>query len=153
LQLTSLPASRNLKSSTETNDSQPPSMRSKTPVKLTDSTPTPTPAPLNKYTPVDGDEIDGKVSQVLLGHPSLVNKLTFRRISAGRYQMGHKKYSMKVLNGFLVLRVGGGFMKFSEWLSKYGEKEGVVVVDSELQKGKTGVHFRNSGFAHTKEMK
>jgi len=35
--------------------------------------------------------------------------------------------NMRILNGYLVIRVGGGYMKFDEWYDKYGKKEGLKV--------------------------
>jgi hypothetical protein len=39
------------------------------------------------------------------------------------------------MGGYLVVRVGGGFMKFEEWVNRFGRREGVVVGDPNTNNG------------------
>jgi len=34
---------------------------------------------------------------------------------------------MQIISGYLVVRVGGGFMKFEEWILRFGRKEGLMI--------------------------
>jgi len=36
-------------------------------------------------------------------------------VKPGVYQLGGKPVNVRVLNGYLVIRVGGGYMRFPEW--------------------------------------
>jgi hypothetical protein len=64
---------------------------------------------------------------------------------------------MRILNGYLVIRVGGGYMKFDEWYDKYGKKEGVKVNKDTLKDAaaptepgmRVGVHVRKGANVHT----
>jgi hypothetical protein len=72
-----------------------------------------------------------------------------KRVSQGIYQVGSKKLQFQIQNGFLVVRVGGGFMRFEEWIKKWGLKEGIVVKMNEgvgvsVLAGKE-VHMKSGG--------
>lgn len=69
------------------------------------------------------------------------------KIGDCKYKIGSKKVTMQVLGGYLVVRVGGGFMKFEEWIQRFGRKEGLTISD-ELVKG-VGVSTLNSRGGHT----
>jgi len=43
------------------------------------------------------------------------------------YLIGNKRVTLQIISGYLVVRVGGGFMKFEEWIAKFGRKEGVLI--------------------------
>jgi Growth-Arrest-Specific Protein 2 Domain len=47
--------------------------------------------------------------------------LIFKKVSEGSYIIGTRKVSAKVLNGILLLRVGGGFMDIESFFKQYGE--------------------------------
>lgn len=49
--------------------------------------------------------------------------LTISRIGGGYYMFGTKKIYCKIINGKLVVRVGGGFMGIEEFISVYGKQE------------------------------
>ena len=46
-----------------------------------------------------------------------------KRLGNGYYMFGQRKIFAKVLNGRLVIRVGGGFMVIEEFISSYAEQE------------------------------
>ena len=46
-----------------------------------------------------------------------------RKIGNGFYLFGTKKIYAKILNGKLVIRVGGGFMIIEEFIATYAETE------------------------------
>ena len=45
------------------------------------------------------------------------------RIGNNQYNFGSKKIAAKVINGKLVIRVGGGFMGIEEFMMYYGQQE------------------------------
>ena len=46
-----------------------------------------------------------------------------KRLGNGYYMFGSRKIYAKVLNGKLVIRVGGGYMIINEFISTYAETE------------------------------
>ncbi|KAF2074016.1 hypothetical protein CYY_004667 [Polysphondylium violaceum] len=52
----------------------------------------------------------------------------FQRIDHGSYLFGTKKISTSILAGGLVVRVGGGFMKFEDFVKKYGKIETIKII-------------------------
>jgi len=46
-----------------------------------------------------------------------------KRIGDGYYIFGTKKIYAKIMNGKLVIRVGGGFMVIEEFIAAYGDME------------------------------
>ena len=46
-----------------------------------------------------------------------------RKIGGGYYIFGTKKIYAKIMNGKLVIRVGGGYMVIEEFIEMYGEQE------------------------------
>ena len=66
-----------------------------------------------KYNVVKGDPID-----VLFG-AALIRagcKVLVTRLAAGSYMFGQKKIMAKIINGKLVIRVGGGYMSADEFI-------------------------------------
>jgi hypothetical protein len=49
--------------------------------------------------------------------------VTIRRLGDGYYLFGTRKIVAKVLNNKLVVRVGGGFMSFTEFIDTYALME------------------------------
>lgn len=45
------------------------------------------------------------------------------RLSEGNYTIGTKKIMCRIVNGRLLVRVGGGFMSIEEYLEQYGKGE------------------------------
>ena len=65
------------------------------------------------YKPVRGDVVDEMFADYLNKA-----KLTIevQRISASNYMFGTKKILAKIINGKLVIRVGGGYMNAEEFI-------------------------------------
>jgi len=107
-------------------------------------------ASYTQYVPKKGDEIDMKLAEVLniLGY-----ELPLQYVKNGTYKFAGKLINMRILNGYLVIRVGGGYMKFDEWFEKYGKKEGVKIVKEPAAEKSgsfvAGVHVRRGGSTHT----
>lgn len=45
------------------------------------------------------------------------------RLGGGYYMFGSKKIYCKIINGKLVVRVGGGYMGIEEFIMQYGQQE------------------------------
>ena len=45
--------------------------------------------------------------------------IQFIRIGEGQYTFGTKKLAVKILNGKIVIRVGGGYLRIEEFLRLY----------------------------------
>jgi len=96
---------------------------------------------------VPGDEVDRMVTEVLdeIRESDMPIPGNFGRISEGFYQFGTRKIRAQILSGSLVVRVGGGFMTFLEFVQKYGRLESVKVVRATGdQQGATTVVRRGS---------
>lgn len=46
-----------------------------------------------------------------------------KRLGGGYYMFGSKKIFCKIINGRLVVRVGGGFMGIEDFIMQYGQQE------------------------------
>ena len=46
-----------------------------------------------------------------------------KRTGQNNYMFGTKKISAKIINGRLVIRVGGGYMGIEEFMMYYGQQE------------------------------
>ena len=64
-------------------------------------------------------------------------KLTIevQRISASNYMFGTKKILAKIINGRLVIRVGGGYMNAEEFIEQYGKIEIMKLMREQEQNG------------------
>jgi len=51
------------------------------------------------------------------------NPIPIKRLGDGFYIFGTRKIFVKLMNGKLVVRVGGGFMSIEEFLEQYAEME------------------------------
>jgi len=49
--------------------------------------------------------------------------LNVKRIAPGKYLFGTKNIMAKIINGKLVIRVGGGYMSADEFIEQYGKME------------------------------
>ena len=59
-----------------------------------------------------------------------------KRISAGKYLFGTKNIMAKIINGKLVIRVGGGYMSADEFIEQYGKMEMMKMMrQEELNQG------------------
>ena len=52
------------------------------------------------------------------------------RTSSGKYMFGTKSVMAKVINGKLVIRVGGGYMGADEFIRTYGPMEMAKVMEA-----------------------
>lgn len=52
------------------------------------------------------------------------------RTSCGKYMFGTKSVMAKVINGKLVIRVGGGYMGADEFIRTYGPMEMAKVLEA-----------------------
>ena len=63
--------------------------------------------------PIHGDPIDELFA-------SFINKrqlaVVIHRISSGKYMFGDKMIVAKIVNGMLLIRVGGGYMNIEEFI-------------------------------------
>ena len=64
-------------------------------------------------------------------------KLTIevQRISASNYMFGTKKILAKIINGRLVIRVGGGYMNAEEFIEQYGKIEMMKIMKKTEEEG------------------
>ena len=64
-------------------------------------------------------------------------KLTIevQRISASNYMFGTKKILAKIINGRLVIRVGGGYMNAEEFIEQYGKIEMMKIMNYQEKEG------------------
>lgn len=76
------------------------------------------PPPVPDYKAVRGDEVDEMLAQYLRDCPVPV-----KRLGDGFYLFGTRKIYAKILNGKLVVRVGGGYMFISEFIATYSGQE------------------------------
>ena len=47
--------------------------------------------------------------------------IPIQRLGGGYYMFGTKKIYAKIINGKLVIRVGGGYMGIDEFMQHYGQ--------------------------------
>lgn len=76
--------------------------------------------PKKYYKAIKGDLVDELFAEY-------INKLNcpvpITRIGNNQYTFGTRKIYAKVINGKLVIRVGGGYMGIEEFMMYYGEQE------------------------------
>ena len=78
------------------------------------------PEPRKWYIPIKGDPIDEMMAKYLNECPYYV---PVKRLGEGQYMYGSKKIFAKIMNGKLIIRVGGGYMLIDEFLKNYAETE------------------------------
>ena len=49
--------------------------------------------------------------------------MNVKRLGPGKYLFGTKNIMAKIINGKLVIRVGGGYMSADEFIEQYGKME------------------------------
>jgi len=67
-----------------------------------------------------GDVLDQMLSQYIQ-HANC--PVPIRKLGNGFYLFGTKKIYAKIMNGKLVIRVGGGFMIIEEFIATYADSE------------------------------
>ena len=74
----------------------------------------------SKYKAVIGDEVDELLAKYI---NSMEINVPIRRLEPGFYLFGTRKIYAKVLNQKLVVRVGGGYMSFTEFIDAHALPE------------------------------
>ena len=72
------------------------------------------------YKAIKGDAIDELFGYHLNLHQLV---LPVKRLGVGKYLFGSKQILAKIINGKLVIRVGGGYMSADEFIEQYGKVE------------------------------
>lgn len=72
------------------------------------------------YQPVKGDPVD-ELFATHLNASGLA--IPVKRMASGKYMFGTKQILAKIINGKLVIRVGGGYMSAEEFIETYGRIE------------------------------
>jgi hypothetical protein len=69
---------------------------------------------------VDDDVVDKMLEDFVEKHSV---KVPINRIDQSKYLFGTKVISAQIINGVLMVRVGGGFMNIEEFVDKHSTKE------------------------------
>jgi len=80
------------------------------------------------YKAVKGDAIDELWAYHLNQHQLA---LPVKRLGVGSYMFGTRKIMAKIINGKLVIRVGGGYMSADEFIEQYGKMEMLKMMENE----------------------
>ena len=73
-----------------------------------------------QYVPVKGDEVDMALADFLNNfHDKGKLQVMFIRLQPGVYSFGSKKVCIKVDNGKINIRIGGGYLRINEFIEKY----------------------------------
>jgi len=93
--------------------------------------PKPEPPKRELYKAVKGDLVDELLAKYInkMGIP-----IPIKRLGDGYYLFGTKKILAKIMNGKLVIRVGGGYMSIEEFIAQYAEPE-LIKVNQLKEKG------------------
>ncbi|CDW71950.1 gas2 domain containing protein [Stylonychia lemnae] len=83
------------------------------------------------YRPIKGDLVDELIAKYVNG---MTCPLPIKRLGDGNYLFGTKKIYAKIMNGKLVIRVGGGFMSIEEFIATYADFE-ITKVQQMMEKG------------------
>jgi len=73
--------------------------------------------PQKSYVAAKGDEVDEMLAKWINMHGCTIR---FERLGGGFYMFGSKKIYAKIMNGKLVIWVGGGYMSIDEFMKHYG---------------------------------
>ncbi len=74
----------------------------------------------NLYRAIKGDLVD----ELLAKYINMTQcPVPIKRLGNGYYLFGSKKIFAKIMNGKLVIRVGGGFMVIEEFIATYADQE------------------------------
>lgn len=105
------------------------------------------------YKAVKGDDIDSLLADMLNQTGSSVD---IKRLGGGYYMVGDKKIYCKIMNGKLVVRVGGGYVSIEEFIKTYlkkymRNKDGdQITVELDKEDSKGGKARNNDGFQDNK---
>ena len=70
------------------------------------------------YIPVKGDATDEMMAKYL---NECAYYVPVKRLGEGQYMYGSKKIFAKIMNGKLIIRVGGGYILIDEFLRNFAE--------------------------------
>lgn len=73
-----------------------------------------------KYQALDDDQIDKMLENFIKNNKV---KVPIHRIGQSKYLFGTKLIHAQIINGVLMVRVGGGFMTMEEFVDKHSNKE------------------------------
>ena len=73
--------------------------------------------PKKSYKAAKNDEVDQMLGEWINTHGC---EIEIKRLGGGFYMFGEKKIFAKIVNGKLIIRVGGGFMNIDEFMKHYG---------------------------------
>ena len=104
------------------------------------------------YKPIKGDAIDELFAKHL---NKAALSLPVKRLGIGKYLFGSKQILAKIINGKLVIRVGGGYMSADEFIEQYGRIEMLKIMKAEgesdggdfLSRGSNGNRDNSNGRA------
>ena len=72
------------------------------------------------YVPVRGDAVDMNVADYINNYPERQDlRVMFMRESEGTYQFGTKRITIKVENGKILIRTGGGYLSIDEFIDQH----------------------------------
>lgn len=94
------------------------------------------------YKPMKGDAVDELFAQHM--NKACLN-LPVKRLAPGKYLFGTKQILAKIINGKLVIRVGGGYMSADEFIEQYGKIEIMKLMREQEQKSADGQSGRGVG--------
>lgn len=72
------------------------------------------------YKVTKGDKVDERLGEWINTHGC---EIEIKRLGGGFYMFGEKKIFAKIINGKLIIRVGGGYMNIDEFMQHYGMME------------------------------
>ena len=76
--------------------------------------------PKKSYKAAKNDEVDQMLGEWINTHGC---EIEIKRLGGGFYMFGEKKIFAKIVNGKLIIRVGGGFMNIDEFMKHYDMME------------------------------
>lgn len=76
---------------------------------------------ISVYKPAKGDQVDEAMAQIL--NRLDLNSIPVIRISNGKYLIGTESKMVVLKNSSCMVRVGGGFEKMEEYISKHQDAE------------------------------
>ena len=76
--------------------------------------------PTSIYNPTKGDTVDEYLAKYI---NMMQCQVPIKRLGNGYYLFGTRKIFAKIMNGKLVIRVGGGYMVIEEFIATYADQE------------------------------
>ena len=86
------------------------------------------PTSTSSFTPDHNDQVDVMLNSYLQEKKDRMPQI--KKIDWGKYVIGtNNKVNIRMINGRLVVRVGGGWMRLEEYMKKYETSETIKVID------------------------